>query len=149
MSNNYTYDQLEQALGPTFKLAPIGKDKTQARVLTADGFDIAFIDFENGRIEADLDAKWRVAVSSVPEGFPDAKAIAAARQEIAEELQPDWEIAGFTVPEDGSVAWHRYAKEPETKLPMYRIDVSKDALTLEDAVKTLHWVRSEETETWL
>jgi hypothetical protein len=147
--SDYTYDQLEKALGPTFKMDPIGKDKTQARVLTADGFDIAFIDLEDGRIEADLDAKWYAAKETVPEGFPSAKAIAAARQEIAEELQPDWEIAGFTVPEEGSVEWYRYANDPETKLPMYRVEVSKDAPTLKEAVATLQWVKSAESELWL
>ncbi len=147
--SKYTYDQLEQALGPTFKLDPIGKVKTQARVLTADGFDIAFIDLESGRIEATLDAKWHAAEETVPEGFPDAKTIAAARQEIAEELQPDWEIAGFTVPEAGSVVWYWYKKEPEIKLPMYRVSASKDAPTLEDAVETIRWVRTAETETWV
>ena len=147
--SKYTYDQLEQALGPTFKLDPIGKDKTQARVLTADGFDIAFIDLESGRIEATLDAKWHAAKETVPEGFPDAKAIAAARQEIDEELQQDWEIEGFTVPQEGSVSWYRYANAPETKLPMYRLEVSKDAPTLEAAVDTLRWVRTAETELWV
>lgn len=85
----------------------------------------------------------------MPEGFPDAQVIAAARQEIAEELQPDWEIAGFTVAEEGSVGWYWYRKEPETKLPMCRVDVSKAVPTLENAVQTIRWVRSAETEKWV
>ena len=147
--SNYTFEQLEQALGSNFKLESIGQDKTQARVLTADGFDVAFIDFECSRLEVSLDAKWHVAANVTPEGFPDSKAIAAARQEIAEELQPDWEIEGFTVPEEGEVTWYHYAKEPKTKIPMYRMDVSKEVSGLQDAVKAIRWVRSAETETWV
>ena len=147
--SNYTYDELEKALGPAFKLVSIGKDKTQARVLTEKGNDIAFIDFEDARIEADLDAKWRAASGHLPDEFPDAQAITAARQEIAEELEPDWEIAGFTVPEEGSVEWYWHANEPEVKLAMYRVNVSKEVPTLADAIETLQSVKLAESETWL
>jgi hypothetical protein len=146
--SNYTYDQLEQALGPTYKLVSYG-DKSQARIQTADGFDLAFFDFKDGRIEAGLNAKWRAAAESSLKEGPDTQALAAARQEIAEELAPDWEIAGFTVSEDGALDWYSYAKDSETKIPMYRVDVHKDVATLEDAVKTVQWVRTAETETWL
>jgi hypothetical protein len=142
----YTYDQLEQALGSTFKLVPCG-DKKQARIQTADGFDIAFIDIEDGRIEASLCAKWYTAKETAPEGFPGPQDIAAARQEIAEELQPDWEIAGFTVPDESSVGSYWYRKEPDAKLPMYELPVTKDVLTLEEVVETIQWVRNAETET--
>ncbi|MEI7902726.1 MAG: hypothetical protein WCK89_20960 [bacterium] len=147
--STYTYEQLEQALGPTYKLDPVGEDKKQARVLTADGYDIVFINFEDARIEASLDAKWHKAEISVPEGFPDAAAVAAARQEIAEELQPDWEIAGFSVEDDGYVKNYRYTKEPDINIPMYCVDVRKDVPTLEDAVETIRWARFAETETWV
>jgi hypothetical protein len=123
--------------------------KEQARVLTADGYDIAFIDIEGGLIEASLCANWSAAKESKPEGFPGPQDIAAARQEIAEELQPDWENAGFTVSDAGSVGSYGYNKEPDVKLPRYEVDVSKEVPTLEDAVATLQWVRHAETETWV
>ncbi len=146
--NNYTYDQLEQALGPSYKLVPYG-GKGQARIQTSDGFDIAFIDFEDGRMEASLDAKWHAAESAAPESFPDSAAIAAARQEIAEELQQDWEIAGFTVPEEGAISWYWYPGDPSARIPLYRVDVRKDIPTLEEAVKTIQWARYAQTETWV
>lgn len=86
--------------------------------MTPGGFDVAFIDIDGGRIEATLCAKWYAAKETAPDGFPWPQDIAAAHQEIAEELQPDWEIAGFTVAEDGSVNSFWYRMEPETKLPM-------------------------------
>lgn len=146
--SSYTYEQLAKALGPDYKLKPYG-GKDQAHVLTTDGFDVAFIDIDGGRIEATLSAKWYAAKETAPEGFPGLQDIAAARQEIAEELQPDWEIAGFAVAEEGAVSSFGYRNDPDAKLPMYEVDVSKDVPTLAAAVETIQWMRSAATETWV
>jgi hypothetical protein len=47
------------------------------------------------------------------------------------------------------VEWYWHANAPEVKLPMYRVNVSKEVPTLADAVATLQWVKVAESETWL
>jgi hypothetical protein len=50
---------------------------------------------------------------------------------------------------EGSVGSYWYAKGPDTKLPMYEVEVSKDVPTLEAAVETIEWMRYAESETWV
>ena len=148
--NNYTYEELKTALGNTFKLAPVGEGEMQARVLTAVGYDIAYIFLEDGgSIEASLFAKWHFAGATASEEFPDDKALSDARQEIAEELQPDWEIEGFTVEEEGSVSWFPCTNASDQKEPAYEVFANKAVPTLEDAVQAIQWISRAETVTWL
>ncbi len=78
----------------------------------------------------------------------DAESVSEPRFD-SDVFQPAWEIAGFTVAEEGSLNSYGYRKEPETKLPMYEVEVSKDVPTLADAVETIQWMRYAQHETWV
>ena len=149
--SSYTLVELKTALGDKFKLIPVSQDDiTQARIQFGGG-DIAFIGIEHEPlIEVSLNARWHSEGEFSREGkVPDAAALAAACQLIAEEMKEEWESAGFTVEEEGSVSWFSYNKESDKKLPLYEVIASKVVPTLDDAVSAIKWISKTEREKWV
>ena len=145
--SKYTLDQLQHALGKVFKIEP-SHDGSMAQIQTKGDHNLGLIVFEEDIIEADLSCRWLTA-DKKPRGFSGEKDIAAARQEVVEKLLPDWETAGFRVDDDepgGGIALMN--PEAEDSLPIFKLLVVKDVPTLEDAVKTIQWMRTAEMETW-
>jgi hypothetical protein len=148
--SKYTLNQLQQALGAEFTLTP-SRDGIVAQIFTRTGRQLGLMVFSRSRIEADLSCRWRGAEENpLPPGFPGKKYTDAASQEIADKLLPDWEIAGFKVDDDepgGGIAL--ITQEDEAIRPIFKLEIVKDVPTLEDAVKTIQWMRVAEMETSL
>lgn len=137
----YTIEQLQAAIGENLRLVPCGAD-TKARIQRPDGEDVAILDFAEQRITSRLAATWdEKALAKMPSGVPTPEVIAEARQEILEELQSDWERAGFLVQNDGVIDGHDNPGQPGTKLPIYVVVATKSVPTLTAAVETLVWIR--------
>jgi hypothetical protein len=145
--SKYTLDQLQQALGSEFTLTP-SRDGIVAQIFTRAGRQLGLMVFSRSRIEADLSCRWRVAEQKpLPPGFPGKKYTDAARQEIADKLLPDWEIAGFKVDDDepgGGIAL--ITPDDAESRPIFTLQVVKDVPGLEDAVKTIQWMSTAEME---
>ena len=145
-----TQKKLAEALGSGYKLEEDKVVGNQIHIRTADGDYVAFLDLDSDTLEVELCAQWRDAESdNLPEDFPTELDCAEAGQEIAEELQPDWEIAGFTVSDDKLLCQYAYEDDPDRELSKVVVKATYEVKSLEDAVKTINWIRHAETTTFV
>lgn len=144
-----TYDEFVAALGVGVKVEKMHGDDTQLRIFNSSGGDQLFIDLESGTIEADLSTKWRAAErDDVSDDFPTQADCDEARAVIAEELEYDWEKAGFSIEEEGSISQYSYITDPDKKkYVLYNVEMKYTATSLEDAVSVIQKVISSETTT--
>jgi hypothetical protein len=144
---NYTCEQLQAAIGRNLMLVPLACTQ-KASIQGRDAEEYAVIDFKKRCMEARLTVIWdEKDVEAMPNGMPDTKAIAVARQELVEELLDDWNRAGFTVSAEGAIERHPISNQPDREQPVYVVLATKSVQTLVDAVETLRWFRPGRCET--
>ena len=145
-----TKRKLAGALGSDYRLEADKVSGNQVHIHTTEGDYVALLDLYSDTLEVELCAHWRDAESDdLPENFPTDLDCAVANQEIAEELQPDWEIAGFTVGDDTFLCKYAYADDPDRELSKVVVKATYEVKSLEDAVKTINWIRHAETKTFV
>lgn len=148
--SSYTTEELKQALGTKYTLEPIGGNNAQLRVLSESRFDIAYLDLAEQQIVCQLCLRWHGVENGIAsEDFPSESDLASARQEISEELQMEWENAGFDVEEVGCTVDYWYTDDPKKRMGKYQVDAKKEVSSLEEAVNAIQWVALAERETWL
>jgi hypothetical protein len=131
---------LKEALGDKFVTKG---DDEQVRVFDEKGFDVTFIDIATGSIEYEICARWHST-----EGAEGPDAAGEAQSAINAQLKPEWEEAGFVVSESGSIGEFCYRNEPDKKLPVYKVEVTKIVENARDAAETVRWIQNADGEVW-
>ena len=135
--STYTCQQLQQEIGSSISLIPYDND-TKAHIKRPNGASLALIDFEQGRIEARLTVTWnKMALAGLPGRKPDAATIASARQELREEVLYDWDLAGFTIPDEGKLEQIPDPDHKNRKTMAYVVVATKSVPTRSDAAQAL------------
>lgn len=141
-----TCEQLAEALGPEYRLKVDPCIEDHVHVVSERGDYLMFVDLTSGVMEATLYAQWlQPGCKHSDEGFSTEADCVAAMDDVALELQSDWELSGWIIRVDGLIYTYTYEDKPGQKFFKYELQAMYTARTLGAAVKFIEIIRWIET----